>query len=162
MFKPEELKRIGIGWIIVPSSKCRSCNRALCSLIVFIQLQVLIEKKTCQLVHTMNNKAPLTRQLVHIHYRWELIMVDMEKLCRGTVLFMWGSHWASWFSSGGHIPSPNSVDIAVAARRDWGSMGQLGDESGLRGLLKRQKRRNPLLWPSASLLIFFPHHVAAW
>lgn len=44
MFNPEELMRIGIGGIIVPSSKWWSCNRALCSLIVFIQWQVLVAK----------------------------------------------------------------------------------------------------------------------
>ena len=44
MFNPEELIRIGIGGIIVPSSKYQSCNCALCSLIVSIQWQVLITK----------------------------------------------------------------------------------------------------------------------
>lgn len=44
MFNPEELIRIGIGGIIVPSSKWQSCNRALCSLIVFIHWQVLMAK----------------------------------------------------------------------------------------------------------------------
>lgn len=45
MFNPEEPVRIGIGGIIVLSSKCRGCNRALCSLIVPIQWQVLVAKK---------------------------------------------------------------------------------------------------------------------
>lgn len=44
MLNPEELIRIGIGGNIVLSSKWHSCNQALCSLIVFIQWQVLVAK----------------------------------------------------------------------------------------------------------------------
>lgn len=45
MSNPEDLAGLAIAWIIVPSSKWWSCNRALCSLIVFIQWQVLVAKE---------------------------------------------------------------------------------------------------------------------
>lgn len=66
---------------------------------------------------------------------------------------MWGTHWGGWFSSDGHILSPNSVDIATAAQGvgGWLIKGNGGGEA----TWETEKRRNKLLCPWAALLVFF-------
>lgn len=66
---------------------------------------------------------------------------------------MWGTHWGGWFSSDGHILSPNSVDIATAAQGvgGWLIKGNGGGEA----TWETEKRRNKLLCPWAALLVVF-------
>lgn len=69
---------------------------------------------------------------------------------------MWGSHWASWFSSDGHIPSPNFVDIAIVAPGDGGDEGRMDDKRGWGATWETEKKEWVALPMSCTFNFFFP------
>lgn len=152
--------RIGIGGIIVPSSKCRSCNRALCSLIVPIQWQVLValKKKKWPFSRgiTVDNKAPISktislvftmdrphndrhrRRSFHVRVPSSGLILIRRPHSRHQILLTL-HQWLEGMEGAGEAAGGELVD---KRQLGWGEGGGCG-----RGGQGGQKRGNPLRCP---------------